>query len=84
MARAADQEPETATGAHGPATPEPAEPQEPRQPQDPAQEEPAGQPAKKRRPAKRSQVSRTFIGIGTCVNQKSNHRCTLRFGRNHQ
>ena len=46
MARAADQEPETATGADGPATPEPGEPQEP------AQEDPAGQPARKRRPAR--------------------------------
>jgi signal peptidase I len=50
MARAADQEPETATGADGPATPGPGEPQEP---QDPAQpDDPAGKPARKRRPAR--------------------------------
>ena len=47
MARAADQEPETAAGAGGPAAPEPGEPQEPAQPDDPT-----GKPARKRRPAR--------------------------------
>jgi signal peptidase I len=46
MARAADQEPETATGAGGPAAPEPEEPQEPAQPDDQAEKT----PARKRRP----------------------------------
>jgi signal peptidase I len=46
MARAADQEPETATGAGGPAVPEPEEPQEPAQPDDQAEKT----PARKRRP----------------------------------
>lgn len=46
MARAADQEPETATGAGGPAAPEPGEPQEPAQPDDQAEKT----PARKRRP----------------------------------
>ena len=50
MARAADQEPETAPGAGGPAAPQP---DEPKKPNEPAQENPAGKPpAKKRRPAK--------------------------------
>jgi len=51
MARAADQEPETAPGAGGPAAPEPGEPQEPAQPDD-ATGKPAKKPAKKRSPAK--------------------------------
>ena len=50
MARAADQEPETATGADGPAAPGPGEPQEPQEPAQPG--DPAGQKARKRRPAK--------------------------------
>jgi len=48
MARAADQEPETAPGAGGPAAPEPEEPQEPAQPDDQAEKK----PARKRRPAR--------------------------------
>ena len=51
MARAADQEPETAPGAGGPAAPEseePREPQEPAQPDDQA----GKKPARKRRPAR--------------------------------
>jgi len=50
MARAADQEPETATGADGPAAPGPGEPQEPQEPAQPG--DPAGQKARKRRPAR--------------------------------
>ena len=51
MARAADQEPETAPGAGGSAAPGPGEPQEPPEPaQQP--DDPAGKPARKRRPAK--------------------------------
>jgi signal peptidase I len=50
MARAADQEPETAAGADGPAAPGPGEPQEPQEPAQPG--DPAGQKARKRRPAK--------------------------------
>jgi signal peptidase I len=48
MARAADQEPETAPGAGGPAAPEPEEPQQPAQPDDQAEKT----PARKRRPAR--------------------------------
>ncbi|HXJ27512.1 MAG TPA: signal peptidase I [Streptosporangiaceae bacterium] len=48
MARAADQEPETAPGAGGPAAPEPEEPREPAQPDDQAEKK----PARKRRPAR--------------------------------
>ena len=48
MARAADQEPETAPGAGGPAAPEPGEPQEPAQPDDQAEKT----RARKRRPAR--------------------------------
>ena len=48
MARAADEEPETAPGAGGPAAPEPEEPQEPAQPDDQAEKT----PARKRRPAR--------------------------------
>ena len=50
MARAADQEPETATGADGPAAPGPGEPQEPKEPAQP--DDPTGKPARKRRPAR--------------------------------
>ena len=50
MARAADQEPETAAGADGPAAPGPGEPQEPQEPAQPG--DPAGQKARKRRPAR--------------------------------
>ena len=50
MARAADQEPETATGADGPAAPGPGEPQEPQEPAQPG--DPAGQKARKRRPVR--------------------------------
>jgi signal peptidase I len=51
MARAADQEPETAPGAGGPAAPEP---EEPREPQEPAQPDDRAEkkPARKRRPAR--------------------------------
>ena len=50
MARAADQEPETATGADGPAAPGPGEPQEPQETAQP--DDPTGQKARKRRPAR--------------------------------
>jgi signal peptidase I len=50
MARAADQEPETATGADGPAVPGPGEPPEPQEPAQP--DDPARKPARKRRPAR--------------------------------
>jgi len=50
MARAADQEPETATGADGPAAPGPGEPQEPQETAQP--DDPTRQKARKRRPAR--------------------------------
>ena len=51
MARAADQEPETAPGAGGPAAPEPEEPREPQEPAQP-DDQAEKKPARKRRPAR--------------------------------